>query len=279
MARSGKLEKMAFSYNTTESPEEEQAGSALIQEAIQRVDAILAEPDWPEPHPQSSVAAVDKLTPFQPLSHHIANFNLVAVDNLRATGMYIEKTKDVPMTALYSMIRSAVESTSYGLWLLNSGNDDKQAFRCLRLSYENNEDVASLGKAFDPRSESGTKTRKRLLALQQNLKRHKTHNLDQRVTTTDVVTNADNVVPSRRGLTGLQVWKACSGMAHANGQLLPVILERKFVGKADDQAASFWLTSRLTFLGAFLITATENLEAMRSKFHEELQPSNHRVPR
>ena len=270
---------MAFSYDTTESPEEEQAGSALIQEAIQRVGAILAAPDWPAPHPHSSVAAVDKLTPLQPLSIHITNFNLVAVDNLRAVGLYIQKTNDVPMTALYSMIRSSVESTSYGLWLLNSGNDDKRAFRCLRLSYENNEDIASLGRVFDPKSEGGTKTRTRLLDLQRNLKRHKTHNLDQRVTTTDVVTSADKVVGSRRGLTGIQVWKACSGLAHANGQILPVILERKFVGNANDQTASFWLTSRLTFLGAFLITAVENLEAMRSQFYEELQPSNHRIPR
>lgn len=270
---------MAFSYDTTESPEEEKAGYALIQEAIQRVEVMLAEPAWPEPHPHSSVAAVDKLTPLQPLSHHIMNFDLVAVDNLRAIGIYIQKTNDVPMTALCSMIRSAVESTSYGLWLLNSGNDDKLAFRCLRLSYENNEDVASLGRAFDPKSESGTKTRKRLLQLQQNLKRHKTHNLDQRATTTDIVTNSDNLVASRRGFTGIQVWKACSGMAHANGQLLPVILERKFVGNANDKAASFWLTSRLTFLGAFLITTVENLEAMRAKFRQELQPSKHRIPR
>lgn len=265
---------MTFSFDTTESAAEEQAGMLLIEEASKRIQAILDLPDWADPEPGSPLAAVDKLTPIQPMSYHLKNSNMVAVDNLRATVKYIEKANDVPMMALYSMIRSAVESTSYGLWLLSATRADRRAFYCLRLSYENNEAKASLARAFNPQDKGGAKTRKKLLELQQDLRRYKHRDLSGRVTTTDVVVNADKVVGKRRAFTGIQVWKSCSGLAHGNGALLPVLLERKVVSKTD-QGGEYRLTSRLTFLGGFLIAAVENLEVMRERYDREIQPQGH----
>lgn len=106
---------MTYALDTTESAAEEQAGMLLIREAMQRIEVILSLPTWVDPEPGSPIYAVDKLTPYQPMSNHLKSFNAVAVDNLRATARYLEKANDVPMIALYSMIRSAVESTSYGL--------------------------------------------------------------------------------------------------------------------------------------------------------------------
>ncbi|WP_314324287.1 hypothetical protein [Paenarthrobacter ilicis] len=257
---------MAYSFDTRESEDEERAGLLLIQNASERIKAILNAPDWLEPQPGSHVAAVDLLTPYQPMSAQLRSFNMVAVDNLRATTLYIEKTNDVPMMALYSMIRSAVEATSYGLWIVNAGTNQKQAFLSLRLAYENNADLASLGKTFAPGDESGSRVSARLLELQQNLPRYRGHDLSNRVTTTDVVTNADRVVGPRQAFSGLQVWKSCSGLAHGNSAVMPMLLERKFTGESDDRGAMFRLTSRLTFIGGFLITAVENLEALRTQY-------------
>lgn len=265
---------MTFSFDTTESAAEEQAGMLLIEEASKRIQAILDLPDWADPEPGSPLAAVDKLIPIQPMSYHLKNSNMVAVDNLRATVKYIEKANDVPMMALYSMIRSAIESTSYGLWLLSATRADRRAFYCLRLSYENNEAKASLARAFNPQDKGGAKTRKKLLELQQDLRRYKHRDLSGRVTTTDVVVNADKVVGKRRAFTGIQVWKSCSGLAHGNGALLPVLLERKVVSKTD-HGGEYRLTSRLTFLGGFLIAAVENLEVMRARYDSEIQPRGH----
>ncbi|UTT71160.1 hypothetical protein NMQ03_08830 [Arthrobacter sp. DNA4] len=254
---------MVYALDTTESEEEVQAGLWLMRKAGERIEALLEEPGLRDPEQGSRMAAVDKLTPYQPMSNQLSIFDMVAVDNLRASVKYIEKANDVPMTALYSMIRSAVEATSYGLWLLLAGKVDKQAFLSLRISYENNEDLANLGKVFAPEHESGDAVRKRLRELQQAIPAYRNRDLSARATTTDVISNADKAVPKRDGFSGLQVWKSCSGLAHANSAVIPHILERKFAGDVEN-GKMFRLTSRMTMLGAFLIAGVENVETLRA---------------
>lgn len=258
---------MVYSLDTTESEEEVQAGLWLIQKAGQRVEVLLGEPGLRDPEKGSRLAAVGALTPYQPMSNQLSIFDMVAVDNLRAAVKYIEKANDVPMIALYSMIRSAVEATSYGLWLLHAGKVSKQAFLSLRISYENNEDLANLGKVFAPEQGSGGNVRKRLRELQQAIPAYRNHDLSARSTTTDVISNADKAVPKRDGFSGLQVWKSCSGLAHANSAVIPHILERKFAGDVEN-GKMFRLTSRMTMLGAFLIAGVENVETLRT-LHQE----------
>jgi hypothetical protein len=86
---------MTFSLDTTESADEELAGTLLIKEATKRIQAIIDLPEWAYPASGSPMAEADKLTPIQPMSYHLRSSNMVAVDNLRATVRYIEKTNDV----------------------------------------------------------------------------------------------------------------------------------------------------------------------------------------
>jgi hypothetical protein len=75
---------MVYSLDTTESEEEEKAGLWLIQQAGQRVEVLLNEPSLGDPEKGSRLAAVDGLTPYQPMSTQLSIFDLVAIDNLRA---------------------------------------------------------------------------------------------------------------------------------------------------------------------------------------------------
>lgn len=261
---------MVYSLDTTESEEEEQAGLWLIQHAGHRVEAMLNGPNLRDPEKGSRIAAVDALTPYQPISNQLSIFHMVAIDNLRAAVKYIEKANDIPMTALYSMIRSAVEASSYGLWLLSAGKADKQAFLSLRISYENNEDLANLGNVFVPDQRTGGNVRRRLLELQQAIPAYRNRDLSARATTTDIVSVADKTVPKRDSFTGLQVWKSCSGLAHANSAVIPVILERKFAGDVEN-GKMFRLTSRLTILGGFLTAGVENLEMLRTVYQSSTE--------
>ena len=141
---------------------------------------MLNGPNLRDPEKGSRIAAVDALTPYQPISNQLSIFHMVAIDNLRAAVKYFEKANDIPMTALYSMIRSAVEASSYGLWLLSAGKADKQAFLSLRISYENNEDLANLGKVFVPDQRTGGNVRRRLLELQQAIPAYRNRDLSAR---------------------------------------------------------------------------------------------------
>ncbi len=61
------------------------------------------------------------------------------------------------------------------------------------------------------------------MELQQSLRRYKDRDLAGRVTTTDVVVNADKVAGMRHVLTGIQVWKSCSGLAHAESSHFAIV--------------------------------------------------------
>lgn len=265
-------------FDSGEGQEGELSGLALIKKASAKFDSVFTA--WSllqRPKPASRLAAVDILTPYQPVSSQIQSFGTVAVDNLRATFLYVEKTNDIPMTALYSMIRAAVESTSYGLWMLSAGKNDKLAFLSLRLAYENNEDLGSLGKTFVSESdEEKGNVRKRLIELQQAIPSYRSKDLKQRATTTDVVSNADKAVGTRAYFTGLQVWKSCSGLAHSNLAVMHMLLERTFTGESTSTSGMYVLTSRITFVAGFLYTAVENLEALVGLVELASKPQSHR---
>jgi len=255
-----------FKLDTRETAQEEQAGKFFLAQAKTRTDDFLAK--WEageiEVFPTSAIAKVDLLLPYHPLSYQIRNFISVGLDNVRAAHRYIEKTNELPMTALYSMIRSTVEATSYGLWILKAGKKDKQAFLSLRLTFENNEDLEGLVKVLRPSEwKQRDKVQKRLLELQRGINTYKNHDLTQHATTTDVVREADKVLERRRTFfNGLQTWKACSGIAHANSAVLNSVLERQPTGESDAIGQTFILTSRITFVAGFLLAAVENLEAL-----------------
>lgn len=255
-----------FKLDTRETAQEEQAGKCFLAQAKSRTDSFLAK--WEAADikvaPTSAIAKVDLLLPYHPLSYQIRSFIAVGLDNVRAAHLYIEKTNEIPMTALYSMIRSTVEATSYGLWILKAGKKEKQAFLSLRLTFENNEDLEGLVKVLKPSEwKDCDKVQKRLLELQQGINSYKNHDITQRATTTDVVREADKILDGKRKLfNGLQTWKACSGVAHANSAVLNSVLERQPTGEGDAIGQTFILTSRITFIAGFLLAAIENLEAL-----------------
>jgi hypothetical protein len=255
--------------DTSETPEQEQAGFALIARAGQRLRAVES---WNEQaeyaHTDSQIAAVNTLTPYTPLEHQIRDFINVSVDSLRTAVLFVEKVEGLPITALYSLARSAVEATSYGIWLLKAGTLQKRAFYSLRLAYENNEDLEGLeivlakGGVEKP---DRTRVRDRLKSLQQALSHYRTHDIAQTPTITSVVAAADRHV-NRLALTGLQTWKTCSGVAHANGAVMRAILERIPTGEQTEHGTTFTMRSRATLVGATLTAAVENLEALQQLY-------------
>jgi len=253
-------------FDTRETREEEEAGKRILALAKSRSDDFVLK--WESfdrtAGVDSSMAKVDLLLPYQPLSYQVANFISVACDNIRAVHNYIDKTNEIPMTALYSMIRSAIEATSYGIWILNAGKRDKQAFLSLRITYENNQDLEGLAKVLHPEEwKKRVAVEKRLIEIQRGLRTYSHRDITKRANTTDVIIEADRVLASRRtSFNGLQTWKTCSGIAHANSAVLETVLERRDTGKSDDIGRTVILTSRITFIAGFLLSAIENLEVL-----------------
>jgi hypothetical protein len=252
-----------FVFDTRESPAEIESAARLFRIITDKLPHLLDNMQLPEPERGSRLAIADSLNSYDPCSNQVRNFVLVAVDNIRAVVNYVTQTGDLPMVALYSMIRSAVETSSYGLWFLAAGTKNKKGFFSLRLAYENNEDMRSMGRTFEASlADKPDKVRKRLLELQQLNNDYRNHDLTRSVTTTDVVKQADKQVPDRLLMTGLQVWKACSGVSHGNAAVIRQVLEHVPSGEETANGMKFFLTSRYTFVAGFLQVAVENVEAL-----------------
>lgn len=259
------MSELSFRLNNQETEEEQRLGHQMLQEAQERAKPLIASwVSYSSPDKDSPLRSVDRLTTFDPLSYQLRTFLNVALDSIRTTLRYVEIANEVPMVSHYSLIRTSVEASSYGIWLLSAGRKEKQAWLSLRLSYENNEELSGLEKVFLRASMPAPDRepiKQRLIELQQNLKAYRTHDITQRPTTTDVISNADKSFGKRKyEMTGLQVWKACSGPAHGNGAVITALLEREPVGSETEFGQTFLMTSRLTVTGMFLLVAIENAE-------------------
>ncbi|KQV07342.1 hypothetical protein ASC63_08570 [Leifsonia sp. Root112D2] len=268
--------------DTRESESERKVGEFVLSEAKQRAAPLLEKwESYPRPQAGSRLSEVDQLTPYKPSSYQLRDFMNVSLDSIRMLIKYVDTTNEIPMLAHYALIRSAVEATSYGIWMLNAGTKQKQAWLSLRLSYENNEDIEGMEKVFATAQmtpPNRNDVRVRLVALQQQLSDYRNHDISKTPTTTDVVAQADRFMSGKRMvITGLQTWKACSGTAHANGDVISALLERVPTGHADALGLTFRLTSRVTLTAGFLLVAVENAEELLRLFEEASKPTATRM--
>jgi hypothetical protein len=266
-----------FRMDTRESVDERKVGEFVLREAKKRATPLIEKwESYPRPEAGSWLSQVDALTPYKPFSYQLRDFMTVSLDSIRMLIKYVDATNEIPMLAHYALIRSAVEATSYGIWMLNAGTKQKQAWLSLRLSYENNEDIEGMEKVFataELAPPNRNDVRERLVTLQQQLSDYRNHDISKTPTTTDVVAQADRFMNGKRMvMTGLQTWKACSGTAHANGDVISALLERVPTGHEDALGLTFRLTSRVTLTAGFLMVAVENAEELLRLFEEASKP-------
>lgn len=262
------MNERQFTLDNRETLNEEQAGYFFLRKARERFDATTPQYEQLAKPADGSVAArIDRMTAYNPLSYQIGQLAMVAWDNVCAVFNYLEKVAEVPPTALYSLIRSSIEATSQGLFILNAGRHEKMAFQCIRFTYGNYESLESLGRVLDPSDgHDYERTKKRLRELRDQLGAYRHKDLSKRVEYTTLVAEADKTIRSRTYFNGLQVWKSCSGVAHANPSVIGVLLERVPTGEHDERGVTMMMTSRITFIAGFIMAAVENLEALITKY-------------
>ena len=219
--------------------------SRRLMVARKKLEALNA------PHPNSVLGKIDELTaPFN-ASESVRMYLAVAADDLWTLLRYVSKTREVPMVAAYSLIRSAVEATSYGIWVLKGNGNDIKAQRSLRISLGDFRQHSRLQKLFDTEEFDVTEIEKQILSLNARLKGVSPEAIEDEVQATSIVTAADGQVRDRFYFSGLQVWRSTSGLSHASLPAISVLLERRPDGMR---------TSRMTFVAGFAVAAIENME-------------------
>ncbi|QAV69230.1 hypothetical protein ESZ53_01490 [Salinibacterium sp. UTAS2018] len=217
----------------------------------------------PTPPGNSVLGRIDALTtPFN-TSEMVQMYLAVAIDNLWTLHRYVRKVKEIPMVAAYSLIRSAVESTSYGIWILNGYGNDVRAQRSLRVTLNDFQQHAALQNAFGSYEFDVPDLEQMIRDANTKLRGLQTEAIDDQLQSTGIINAVDGFVGERRFFSGIQVWRATSGLSHASQLALSVLLER-----APDGTR----TSRMTFVAGFALTAIENIEHLLDRVVELSQP-------
>lgn len=242
------------------------AARPILLRVLQRSGAL------PAPPADSWLGRVDaKSEPFQ-TSEQVRVFAQVAADNLREVNLTLRSR--VPMFALYSLVRSAMEASSLGLWILDARSEDLAASRTLRVYRQN---IASdrtlwrtvVGRDSGDHEQLATKAE----TVHRALRGIDHSNFYDAVQSTAVIQSVDRNHPCESsGLDvfgGLEVWRLCSAVSHANQVSLLNILERHPEGPLGEPTRR---TSRTSFVAAVHSTAVHRANLLIDTFTRRSHP-------
>lgn len=215
-----------------EGPHMERAAQKYLNEMKPMLLRIIQQSKkLPDVNDGSWLSKTDAFTsPFE-ASQVVRFLAHVAADNLQMTEKMLRDA--IPPFAPYSLIRSALESSSIGLWILDAKNEQIGASRTLRIYRQNVSSDRAMWRASQGReAEHHEKFDRHLLELHNALKGIHPSCFESDVQSTAVIENVDRLhdaeIPeNRRGMTGLQAWRISSAIVHANALSTMQILERR----------------------------------------------------
>lgn len=160
-----------------------------------------------------------------------------AIDQLRTVRLVVEGG-DMPWIALFSLLRSAIETAASGIWLLESDERDVRMRRLLHLEWNDIDDaekmMGNFGGSLDPPRETREEWVRRPLTGRSSV--GTLAEVAARITSTDKVRLAQRVVWETIARDGrpegliLGLWQGFSGLIHGRPYPMRVILDREEIG-------------------------------------------------
>ena len=218
----------------------------------------------PPPPTNSWLGRVDaRTTPFES-SQQARVFATVAADNLVEVNNSLKRR--LPLFATYSMIRSAVEAASLALWILDAKSEDLAASRTLRIYRQNIESDRTLWSTVVGKAGYHDGLAARAEQCHRALRGIDHSSFEMAVLSTSVIERVDNGHPCENAgldvFRGLEVWRLCSAVTHANQVSLVNILE----AQPDPAGAGSIRTSRISIVAACYSTALHRANLLVDAF-------------
>lgn len=178
----------------------------------------------------------------------------------------------VPAMGGYTLIRTSIESSSLAIWLLAGGTTDKRVLSSLTLARQNAWDLESFAKKGGVSSDTYLKSVQALLERDKNARGTLRQRSIQRLPKWSLIVETSSVlVPRHPGATAIQVWKACSAVAHSNMALTHGLLERR-AGTGPHGQPGFRFSSKLSTFAIFTQVALNHLKYAVGRFEEVAAP-------
>lgn len=213
-----------------------------------------------------SPLAIDDLWAYpQRLSGTVRLSINAALDHLRTIRLLVEGDL-VPWIAIFTLMRSAIETASIAIYLLEPNDRDTRLLRLLQQEWAEISDaekmMANAGKAIDPPRPE------REALVRRPLERRPTIGtlaaVKTKPTITDKITAAQRIVNTQIPHEGrpsgwvLSLWQGFSGLTHGRSYAAQVILDREELGyDPDTGAVDVHLTTGLSSIAGTLQVALD----------------------
>ncbi|GAB3802472.1 hypothetical protein GCM10028798_19690 [Humibacter antri] len=249
--------------STTVDEREQYAVAQLPAMRTRTIEVVRGAFDLPEPTIGSQLYGDDQCTPYDHKSFQVGFLIGSSADHLRALEVILASKDGLPPFAWYVLVRSAIETSSLAIWLMNGGVRAKRVFRSLQLTWNDRQNVDTFTKRMGFHTPETTDALwKRLSQIKDSVKGGTQYRLDRAFPSiTDIVIEADRVVKLRDGFAGIDAWRACSGFAHGNRSFALATLDHQRTGRTrTPTSAEYELTSNFAMLYALLRVAVTFLE-------------------
>lgn len=266
-----------------DEPQREAFGVRVLERALADFDGCTQRFNRWTVDPTSRLAEDNAATgAYRPMTHELHYLLTSAIDHLDAVAAAVRVENRLRPLAPFSLIRSAIESCAFVLWLQNAGTLDKRVLRLLQLQWQNRVSVDAYTIAAGTHSRPNTEHLGALLD-QMKAARRGLNQRDYRMpmaSTTDVLIETDKSFRLPLPHTGLSTWRACSGVTHGNVLFSSGLTDSRTVSPPGQGGATKLRTPQVAALALMLEPAVKYLDQAvgRIELHGQPRPGRPAPP-
>ncbi|WP_461514591.1 hypothetical protein [Rathayibacter agropyri] len=241
-------------HDTRESDEDAQRGFRFLQHGFLRLTSLEQQINALDVHDGSSLAGDRAATQYNPISDQLIALLSAATDHLRAVQVAVEDSGGkILAMSLFTLVRSAIEMSGTGLWILHPTKRDERVLRSFALTWDNRRQVRSVMTALgkDPAKDVGfERMQARLKQLIDARPSMRGTPIPKVATVTDRLSSIEELCQDLVH-PPLVLWQMASGIAHGNTSMMRNVLELRQLTPSTGGSASFELTTSVVTLAMF----------------------------
>ena len=200
---------------------------------------------------------------YRPMTYELHYLVSNALDHLNLVQSLWNSGK-MPPFAPFTLIRAAIESCAYGIWIQKGGTVDARLIRLLEMQWDQRRNIDTYTASAGAHTPSITKWLEEVLNDTKNRRsRLKQRKINQLPSITDILIDTDRFVATKKGLNGLSAWRIGSGVTHGNQQFAKGLMDERAITLVDGSTGSEHSISTIRFAMVLMPAANYLSKLMR----------------
>lgn len=220
--------------------QQDRIGRVILRESFETIERVGKELDgWTTMDGTSRLAEDNAATSlYRPMSHDLHYLMSSARDHLDLINS-LWGGGEMPPFAPFTLIRSALESCAYGIWIQSGGTLATRILRLLQLQWSQRLNVDRYTTAAGVHRPELTKWLSDVLNDTKDRRGPlRERSIEALPSITDTLTVTEKSVNTARGMNGLAAWRVGSGITHGNQHFASGLMDRRPTELADGSEGS-----------------------------------------